>query len=50
MVRGTSKEPPESLTGNATPLRIAMIGPVPLTKIGQMKSTPNQCHLTIRNQ
>jgi hypothetical protein len=31
-VRGTSEEPPEPLAGNAAPLSIAMIGPVPLTQ------------------
>jgi predicted aspartyl protease len=31
-VRGTSEQPPEHLTGNAAPLSIAMIGPVPLTR------------------
>jgi hypothetical protein len=31
-VRGTSEQPPEHLTGNAAPLSIAMIGPVPLTQ------------------
>jgi hypothetical protein len=29
-VRGTSEEPPESLSTNAAPISIAMIGPVPL--------------------
>jgi hypothetical protein len=32
MVRGTSEQPPEPVTGNAAPLSIAMIGPVPLTR------------------
>jgi hypothetical protein len=31
IVRGTSKQPPEHLTGNAAPLSITMIGPIPLT-------------------
>jgi hypothetical protein len=31
MVWGTSKQPPEYLTGNAAPLSITMIGPIPLT-------------------
>jgi hypothetical protein len=31
-VRGTSEQPPELLTGNAAPLSIAMIGPIPLTR------------------
>jgi hypothetical protein len=31
-VRGTSEQPPEPLTGNAAPLSIAMIGPIPLTR------------------
>jgi hypothetical protein len=31
MVRGTSEQPLEHLTGNAAPLSIAMIGPIPLT-------------------
>jgi hypothetical protein len=30
-VQGTSRQPPEHLMGNAIPLRITMIGPVPLT-------------------
>jgi predicted aspartyl protease len=31
-VQGTSEEPPEPLSTNATPISIAMIGPVPLTR------------------
>jgi hypothetical protein len=31
MVQGTSEQPLEYLTGNAAPVSIAMIGPVPLT-------------------
>jgi predicted aspartyl protease len=31
MVQGTSKEPPEPLSANTTPLSIAMISPIPLT-------------------
>jgi hypothetical protein len=31
MVWGTSEQPPEYLTGNAAPLSITMIGPIPLT-------------------
>jgi predicted aspartyl protease len=31
-VWGTSEQPPEHLTGNAAPLSIAMIGPIPLTR------------------
>jgi hypothetical protein len=31
-VQGTSEQPPEHLTGNAAPLSIGMIGPIPQTR------------------
>jgi predicted aspartyl protease len=36
-VRGTSEEPPESLSTNAAPISIAMIGPVPLIRQAKRK-------------